>query len=263
MPTPAAEPSESVGTVVRKLGPTAWLGLFWAILPPLGSIALFAYLNTIGTWLRGHQTEGLLLYAAAFAVLAGFALLPTYASAILGGWAFGFAYGFPAALAGFTGGAVIGFLIARAVGKDRAMNLINQHPKWRVVRDALVGGAPGEAAAGIARPHWFRTTAMVALIRLPPNSPFALTNLVMSAAQVPLLPFIIGTVLGMAPRTALVVFLAAQTQGMLAQEVAEERQPRWLYFTGILVSVAVLLIIAFIANRAVRRATARYATSAR
>ena len=247
----AAETIE-IGSILRQLGPTAVLGALWAVLPPLGSILLFSYMNTVGNWLRGHQESGLVLYAAAFAVLAGVALLPTYASAILGGWAFGFAWGFPAAMAGFTGGAVIGYVIARFVGRDRAMKLIDSHERWRVVRDALVADAP---AGHPQEHHWLRTTAMVALLRLPPNSPFALTNLVMSAVKVPIVPFVVGTVLGMAPRTAIAVWLAAETQSVLAEEAA--KRPAWLLPVGIVSSLVVLLVIGWIAKAALRRVTGK------
>jgi hypothetical protein len=58
---------------------------------------------------------GVVLYLAAFAVLGGLALLPTYAQSLLGGWAFGFAGGLPVVLAGFAGAALVNYAIAARV----------------------------------------------------------------------------------------------------------------------------------------------------
>lgn len=96
----AADPAperETLRQMIRKLGPAAVLGAIASILPPLGSIVLFWKINTIGPWLREHGVQGLVLYMVAFAVLSGIAVVPTYASSVLGGWAFGFTWGYPGA----------------------------------------------------------------------------------------------------------------------------------------------------------------------
>lgn len=244
--TPAPEAHETASTVIRKLGPAAILGAMWTIFPPLGSIALFTYMNTIGAWLRGHEDVGLALYVAAFAVLAGVALLPTYASAILGGWAFGFASGYPAALAGFLGGSLIGYAIARSVAKDRVSKLLHEHEKWQAVRDALVGGG------------FWRTLGIVSLVRVPPNSPFALTNLALAGSGVAILPYALGTLIGMAPRTGIVLYIASKVRASLAadaaKEVAEQR-PAWLIPVSIAASLVVLGVLGLIAKHALKRFT--------
>ena len=66
------------------------------------AVLLLGYLSSIGPWLQGLGGRGVAVYVAGFALLGGFALLPTYAPAILGGWAFGDRLGIPAALAGFV-----------------------------------------------------------------------------------------------------------------------------------------------------------------
>lgn len=239
------EPPVTFGGVVGKLGPAAPLAVAWAVLPPLGSIVLFTYLGTIGAWLRGHEAAGVVLYAAAFAVLAGMALLPTYASAILGGWAFGFALGFPAALAGFCGGAIIGYFIARGAARDRAVKLIEEHEKWRIVRDALIG----DTTDGRDGHGFCKMLGVVALVRLPPNSPFAITNLVMASVKVRFIPYILGTLIGMAPRTGAAVYIAATLREMAAADVAKQR-PWWWIAVGIVLTIVVLAVLGSVAKRA-------------
>ena len=60
--------------------------------------------------------------------------------------------------------------------------LIDGHPKWGVVRRALVDARPA------------RTVFLVALLRFPPNSPFAFTNLVLAATGVRFWTMAIGSI---------------------------------------------------------------------
>ncbi|MFI4882330.1 MAG: TVP38/TMEM64 family protein, partial [Phycisphaerales bacterium JB064] len=182
-------PKEGLVALFKRLGPAGVLAIAWTAMPPLGGFLLLAYIGSISEWLRDHQGSGVFIYAIIFMFSAGFGALPTYSQALLGGWAFGPVVGFLAAWAGFVGASLVGYTIARTVSRRRVEKLIDENPKARAVRDALIGHGQ------------LRTTAIVALIRVPPNSPFALTNLAMAASGVRLVPYVIGTALGMAPRT--------------------------------------------------------------
>ncbi len=228
--------------VIRKLGPASVLAAGAMILPPLGSIVLFWKIGEIGAYLRGHGQAGVAMYVTGFTLFAGLALLPTYASAILGGWAFGFSVGFPAALAGFLGGAILAYVIVRPTASSRVENVIAEHPKWRAVRDALVG-----------RGVW-RTFLIVALLRCPPNSPFAMTNLVLAGVRVPIVTFALGTLVGMIPRTGIVVYMASLVAEQSAKDAARQK-PWWIIAAGIATSIIVLGILGAIANKAMKKAT--------
>jgi uncharacterized membrane protein YdjX (TVP38/TMEM64 family) len=226
-----------------RLGPASLLAVGAGVLPPLGSILLFANINQVGEWLRSHGTQGVVMYVVGFAFFAGVALLPTYSSAILGGWAFGFAVGLPAALVGFLGGALIGYGVARPTSAGRVQKLLEEKPQWRAVRDSLVGGNRG------------RALLIVTLLRLPPNSPFALTNLVLASVRTPLWVYLLGTLIGMTPRTALVLWIASQVQGKMADEAAKGK-PWWWIIVGVGATVVVLGIIGMMAKKALARVTA-------
>lgn len=234
----------SPGELFKKLGPTGPLAVLALAMPPISGFALIYFMKTAADWLRSHQESGVALYAVAFAVLSGLALLPTYAQAALGGFAFGISWGLPAALVGFAGGAAIGYAIARRASGDRVQALLKEHPKWQAVRDALV--------ADHTRSSFWKTTGMVALIRMPPNSPFALTNLVMASVKVPWSSFVVGTVVGMLPRTAAAVWIGA-TIGMSAS--GEFATPLWLKIAGIGLAVLVLAIVMDIADRTLQKLT--------
>lgn len=235
-------PHPSAGEVVRRLGPAGILAVFSAVMPLVGSVVLFWKIQDIGEWLSLQGVAGRLAYVAAFAFLAGMALMPTYALALLGGWAFGLAAGFPAALAGFVGAAAIGHEISRRASGDRVIRLIDEQPRWRAVVDSLVHGSFG------------KSLAIVTLVRLPPNSPFAITNLVMASTKVGGIPYILGTLIGMAPRTALAVAIGAGIQNLTSDAVADAR--RRYIFWGIGAAVAVVLIIGQMAKRALERLSA-------
>ena len=165
---------------------------------------------------------------------------------------FGLAAGLAAALVGFAGGGLLGYQVARRVSKDRVLALIDGSPRARAIRDALVGRDP------------WRTLLVVTLLRLPPNSPFALTNLVMATTGVPLPAFLGGTLLGMLPRTAVAVALAAAASAGGAEDIqafVRHRGP-WLLAAGVVGGMAVLGVVGAIARRALARLTADASASA-
>lgn len=251
--TPTPPPTIPPPSLAERLGITGVLAVLAIAFPPLGSIALFWAMGKtdLGPWLRGHAELGVAMYVAAFALLAGVALLPTYAQCALGGWAFGFAWGFPAALVGFAGGAAIGYLIASKTAGERVEKLVEEKPKWKAVRDALLGVR--KAGEKMTLKDFVRTTLMVALLRCPPNSPFAFTNLVMASVKVPLAPFMLGTMLGMAPRSALAVMVGAIIKDQFDEKSMNAARPPWFWAVMVGTSLFVVIIVGLIANRAIKK----------
>ena len=241
--TTPAEADASLSAVASRLGPAGVLAAVWLFLPALGSIAIFWQIGPISAFFREHQTMGPVLYAAAFTLAAGIGVLPTYSQAFLGGWAFGPVVGTVAALCGFVGASLIGYAIAKPVGRDRVELELQRHPKWRIVRDALVKSGP------------LKTLGIVTLVRIPPNSPFSLTNLVLTTTGVPLWTYVLGTAVGMLPRTAVVVWLASQIEGELTKEAIRGSRSGWVLGVSIAVAVVVFVLLFEIGKRALARAT--------
>lgn len=229
-----------VRATFRRLGPAGVLAAIAATFPALGGFILLYFIDDVGQWLKLHYLVGPVAYVFGFILLAGFALLPTYAQSIVGGWSFGMALGFPLALMGFTGASLISYTIARRASGDRVLALIDEHAKWRAVYCGLVRGG------------FWRTLGIVTLVRLPPNSPFALTNLVMASTRVPIVPFILGTVFGMAPRTGLVVFLAAGLKSLKD----EPNEGKWMFVCGLLITIGVVALLCYLGRRALNSMTA-------
>ena len=235
----------SLGEVFRRLGPAGYLAIGWASLPVLGSLLLWLNIGSLASWLRSHDQFGFLLYVVIFMCSAGFGILPTYLQAILGGWAFGVVLGIPGAILGVTGASLIGYLAARMASDNRAERMIAENAKARAVSKALIGHS------------FWKTLGIVTLLRVPINSPFAITNLVMASAGVPKRIFLIGTAVGMAPRTALAVYLAAGVRDLtLTKEVVKEARPAWVVYASIASAVVVFWIVATICSRAIKKVTA-------
>lgn len=231
----------------RRLGPAGVLGVVWLVLPGVCGILLLANIGVLSEWLGMNQAVGLAVYAGVFMVSAGLGFLPTYSQSILGGWVFGFWLGFGGALAGFAGGSLIGYVVARTVSRDRVEKEIAAHPKWRAVREALIGQG------------FWKTLGIVTLVRLPPNSPFALTNLALSSAGTRPLAYLLGTVIGLSPRTGAAVWLAAAAAETGAKDIQgfikESRAEWWLIVVMVVSFVVVLGVIGKIAEKALAKVT--------
>ncbi|MBX3747755.1 MAG: TVP38/TMEM64 family protein [Verrucomicrobiae bacterium] len=229
----------------RRLGPAAWLGLAWGALPPLGGFLVLFNLGPISEVLRGEAEAGtvrlalgMAVYIAFFMVSAGCGFLPTYSQAILAGYAFGVPAGFGAAWVGFGGASMVGFLISGRLARARIEREIQREARVRAIRDALVGSGFG------------RALLIVTLVRVPPNSPFALMNLALCASGVARHTYLLGTLLGMAPRTFAAVLVGSQIV-----DWSDVGKPRWMIVGGIILTITALGLIGTMANRALKRVT--------
>jgi len=216
------------------VGPVAIVLSFW---PPLGGFLLLATLTSFAPWLHEHYALALGLYFVAASLLVGLSLLPTFAVAIYAGWVFGFGVGFAICMAALTVSSVIAYAIGRFIARDRVVEVIAEKPAWQAVHRALLGDSQ-------------RIIFVTTLLRIPPMSPFAIVNFVLAAARVPLSDYMIGTVIGVAPRTAASAFVAAGIQQLTTQDL--NTAPGWMKIGGMVAFVVMCFIIGLMANRAVR-----------
>jgi uncharacterized membrane protein YdjX (TVP38/TMEM64 family) len=223
---------------MRGLGALGFLGLLSVLLPPLGGLVLLGTINQVAPWLREHALLGLLIYVVAFIVLAGFALLPTIVQAVLAGWAFGMLLGWPAAVMGFAGASLVGYAVAKKCSGDRVEVMINSRPWLRSARQALIG-------QGGWRAVWF-----VALVRFPPQSPFAAGNVVLTSAGVGLWPYFLGTVIGMTPRTGVAVYIGSTLPTLDFSAPGQA----WTAVASLVAGLVALVVIGVMARQAIIRA---------
>jgi uncharacterized membrane protein YdjX (TVP38/TMEM64 family) len=211
-------------------GPVAIALSFW---PPLGGFILLAFLTRLGPWLRAEGAWGFLAYFAIAGVLIGLSFVPTFACSILAGWAFGFAAGTPLAIVTITAGSAIAYALGRWIARERVLQVVQERPKWNAIYRELLATTSA------------RTTFVIILLRIPPMSPFALTNFALAAARVPWREYLIGTVIGIGPRVAMAALAAAQLEQLRFKDVGQS----WSGIVGAVAAIVVCLVLGLWANR--------------
>jgi uncharacterized membrane protein YdjX (TVP38/TMEM64 family) len=219
----------------------------WVLLPPFAGFYLLSQIAPLTDWFRQDGLRGPALFALGYALCCGGGLLPTYAPSIAAGWIFGPFVGFPVCVAGYLGGSTLGFALSRLAGRGGQVQAwIDHWPKAAVIRRALVEEKPA------------RTALIVGLLRLSPSCPFSISNLAMAGAGVRFPIFLLGTVLGMAPRTlaAVIVSHLAAEQG--AKDLVElaTQQGVVAVTIGVVLLVGSLMLIGHIARVALASALA-------
>lgn len=227
----------SLRETALRFGAAGPVALFTAIGPLVGAVVLTATAPAWLEWFLGSGAVGVALFLTLTALLAGLSLTPTHASSLLGGMAFGFGLGSALAITGVTLAAALGFVVLRHFLRDRVVDALSHHPRAEAVHRAL------DQDRGV------RTLALLVLIRLSPVVPFAATNLLMSTTGVRLVPYLIGSALGLAPRVVAVVWIGSSLTELDLSQAADRR----LLVVGIAATIAALYVL----GRASRRGLAR------
>ncbi len=219
-----------------KLTPIALIATF---LPMLGTSILFAFGYPLGLWLKENPGIGVIGFFAGVLIFCGLALVPTNVIGIIGGFAFGFDLGLAILLTAIVGASFLSFLIHRRIIGDKVPDIAARHPKGQAIYEALVGQG------------FLRTTTIVLLVRLSIMMPFALTNFILASAKVPIPTFLIGTLLGMLPRSAAVVLAGAG----LSELSLDLPLNSWVVVFGIAATLFSMIVISVISKRALDKLT--------
>jgi uncharacterized membrane protein YdjX (TVP38/TMEM64 family) len=219
-----------------KVGSMAGITMF---LPIIGSAILLLAVYEIGPWLQENKEIGVFIFVVVMSVFSGLALLATNVLGIVSGFAFDFQIGIAAQLIGIIGASTIMFFLAkRYAGKD-LQTTVEQKPKLKAIQTALLNES------------FFRTLLIITLIRLSPAMPFALTNFTLSAAGVSLKTFLLGTVLGMLPRSSAIVFVGSS----LSELNFSQPQESWMLILGIIATVLAVVVVGMFSKRALEQIT--------
>lgn len=217
--------------------------VLWSTAPGILGFVALGFIASLNDWIREFGSNAFLVYVLLFAVCSGLGLLPTYAMSLIGGWIFGESEGIAGALLGFVGGALIGYLVSRLAAGDGYRTWLDAKPKARVVREALVESG------------FWRSLFVVTLLRFPPSSPFAFTNLALAAGGARFVPYIVGTAIGMTPRTVVAVVIAAQAAAAGEQDfMALFAKRRLETIVGAVLLIAALGLLSAIGKQALKRA---------
>ena len=137
MSRPAPSDPATPPGLMRRLGAAGPFAILLSVWPPLGSLFLIASLTQLGPWLRSHDAVGLLIYFLVIGFLLGVSFVPTYASAILAGWAFGFGKGAMIAILTITASSLLAYAVGRWIARDRVLEIIRERPKWHAIYQAF------------------------------------------------------------------------------------------------------------------------------
>eukprot|EP00240_Pyramimonas_obovata_P006125 CAMPEP_0118935380 /NCGR_PEP_ID=MMETSP1169-20130426/15571_1 /TAXON_ID=36882 /ORGANISM="Pyramimonas obovata, Strain CCMP722" /LENGTH=312 /DNA_ID=CAMNT_0006878405 /DNA_START=253 /DNA_END=1191 /DNA_ORIENTATION=+ len=225
------------------------LGTLLAILPPMGlgillTLAVLlkepihhslegfsAYLDTLGPY-------GYITYIAVYIVLELLAI-PAIPLTMTAGALFGVVPGTVAASIGATIAATGSFVAARYFLRERVLNWASDNPKFAAIDEAI--GREG-----------FR---IVALLRLSPLLPFAISNYLYGLTSVKLRPYVLGSWLGMLPGTFLYV-QAGTTGRALLNSTAGAAEASGDGFWGLAAGLGVSLLTAAYVSRVANEAVA-------
>lgn len=179
-------------------------GLVAVLLPVVTMFGLLDHFRDMADGLRAQGVWSVPLYTLLVALLIGLAILPSHAMNLLTGYIYGMVIGLPAALAAVALGAGVGHRVGRSISVDHLRSLVRRRSIGRALIAAMVDTSPGQA------------TLAVTLARLAPQLPYALGNIVAAALGVKLLPFMLGTMVGMLPRAVAGVWVGTQLQSWSA-----------------------------------------------
>jgi uncharacterized membrane protein YdjX (TVP38/TMEM64 family) len=190
--------------------------LAWQFLP------VEDWMQNFTDWIASLGTWGVVAFVLIYIILT-LLLAPGSVMSIAGGVAFGL-WGFPLVLFSATTGAGIAFLIARYLAHERVTAALENHPKFKAVGKA------------IDEEGW----KVVGLVRLSPQIPFAMTNYFFGVTNVGFWPFVLTTLVGVAPATFIYVNLGAMGH---ASEGGSEL--RWVVLAiGLVAGIAAGVLIA-------------------
>ena len=218
----------------KQLARPSGVVFFAAVGQAVGGVAAFALAYTYADALRegGPEIGALLLIGGALGC--GLALLPTHVLSLLCGWAFGLPVGLIVALAGATLGSPLGYAIGKRLAGPGMMAVIQRNPRGAAVCEAITRSSP------------WRAFVLIGLLRLSPVVPYGSTNVLAAVFSVPMLPFMWGTLIGLAPRAAAVVLLGA---GLERLDSKTSVSP-WVWGVGIAATLAALFVMSWAAKRA-------------
>jgi uncharacterized membrane protein YdjX (TVP38/TMEM64 family) len=224
---------------LRELGKMTPIALVTTFLPICGSLTLLTVAIPLGYWLRENWEIGTAAFFLGTVIFCGLSLLPTNVIGVISGWAFSFELGIAVLISGIVAAATVSFFIHSRLVGERLPQIFAAHPKAEAVYRALVGQ------------ELWRTTLIIFLLRLSPAMPFALTNFLMASARVPVKAFVVGTFLGMLPRSSAVVYVGAG----LSELDLNNPENSWLIIFGVIATIIAVLVVGTISKHALERLT--------
>lgn len=220
----------------RKLWPLIILCLIVAALIYLWTQApVMQWIDTLRLWILSLGWTGVVAFVVLYVVIT-IVLGPATALTLMAGLAYG-AWGFVLVVSSATLAAAVAFLIGRYLAHDRVNRWIADKPKLLALNRA------------VSEEGW----RVVALMRLSPVLPYGLQNYLFSVTHVGFMPFVVATLLGIMPATALYVYI-----GSLGQAIGRASTLQWvLGAVGLAATAVVAVVVGRRAKQALDKQAAR------
>lgn len=183
--------------------------MLWMTVIPWISTMMITYLSiTNESWINGFTTDAWAIFFLCSILTMGLAVTPTTFISLISGYFLGWQAALPVVLC-YQLAALMGFGLAQQLDAHTLDWVINKFPKSATVFE------------NVERKQWQTTF----LARISPALPFGLMNVVLAVSGIRLVPFFLGGLVGMLPRTLFFIWLgikapilveALQTKGPLA-----------------------------------------------
>ena len=201
--------------IIFALLSIALIFLLWLQLPIADWITLFRH------WILELGFPGIIFFVLLY-VLVTALLGPASALTLTAGLAYG-AWGFPLVVLSATLAASVAFLLGRYIARERVTRWINRDARLSALNLAV-------SAQG-----W----RVVGLMRLSPMLPYGVQNYLFSVTRIRFVPYVLATLIGIMPATALYVYI-----GTLGQAVGTAGRLQWvLVLAGLVATVGVAWFI--------------------
>ncbi len=213
--------------LVATLVVIALLVWIWTLLP------VSDWIEQLRLWIVSLGWLGVAAFVVLYIVMT-VVLGPVSGLTLMAGLAYG-AWGFPLVILSATSAAACAFLLGRYVAHERVNRWIQGKPKLTALSRA------------VTEEGW----RVVGLMRLSPIIPYGMQNYLFSVTNVGFMPYVLATLLGIMPATALYVYI-----GSLGQAIGTASVLQWLLVVvGLVVTALVAWVIGKRATQALQQET--------
>lgn len=232
-------PRATSSTVTRRIRLAAGLAILTAVVASSFFLPTRRWALELAAWIRGAGAVGVAAYAG-FYVVGTLLFFPGALLTLVAGFAYGPLWGTLIVWPTATAAATLAFVTGRFLARDWVEATAARHPRFKAL-DRAVGR---------------RGFHMVLLLRLSPLFPFNFLNYTLGVTSMKFRDYLLASLLGMLPGTIMYVYLGSLITS--ATELASGRSSAGhagsvLYWLGLAATVAVTLLLARLARRALRR----------
>ncbi|MEP6664310.1 MAG: TVP38/TMEM64 family protein [Verrucomicrobiota bacterium] len=220
--------------------PWKWIGLGVALIGLIVAsrfLPLGEWTKTFSDWIKNKGAIGYVIFVAAY-VIGTILFFPASLMTIAAGVIFGLGKGIVVALSSATLGASLSFLIGRHLARGMVEKRIGKNEKFQAVNDAI-----GEQG-------W----KIVGLLRLSPLVPFNVSNYFFGVTKVKFWQYVLASFVGMAPGTALYVYLGYAGKAALGGGKSEHSPAQYVFLgVGLAATIAVTVYVSHLAKKKLKK----------